>query len=74
MHHGGERLLREAVFLTVPEAAAIMRVSKMEVYRLVHAGRLPAIRAGRSFRIPERAAREYLRESSPSTAEVPWGD
>ena len=39
-------------FLTVFEAAMILRVSKQTVYRLVHAGDLQAIRVGRSFRIP----------------------
>jgi len=50
-------------FLTVAEVAAAMRVSKMTVYRLVHAGDLPAIRVGRSFRVPEEAVDEYLRKS-----------
>jgi excisionase family DNA binding protein len=40
-----------------------MRVSKMTVYRLVHAGDLPAVRVGRSFRVPEEAVRGYLRDS-----------
>lgn len=59
----GERLLSEAKFLTVAEVAAVMRVSKMTVYRLVHAGHLPAIRVGRSFRVPEQAVHDYLKES-----------
>lgn len=42
-------------FLTVAEVAEVMRVSRMTVYRLVHSGELPAIRFGRSFRVPERA-------------------
>ncbi|MET3769395.1 excisionase family DNA binding protein [Marisediminicola sp. UYEF4] len=42
-------------FLTVAEVAEMMRVSKMTVYRLVHSGELPAIRFGRSFRVPESA-------------------
>jgi excisionase family DNA binding protein len=42
-------------YLTVAEVADVMRVSKMTVYRLVHAGDLPAIRFGRSFRVPESA-------------------
>ena len=50
-------------FLTVAEVAALMRVSKMTVYRLVHSGHLPAIRVGRSFRVPENAVHDYLRES-----------
>ncbi|MEU7137233.1 helix-turn-helix domain-containing protein [Streptomyces sp. NPDC046261] len=59
----GERPLSEVAFLTVAEVAAVMRVSKMTVYRLVHSGHLPAIRVGRSFRVPENAVHEYLRES-----------
>ena len=59
----GERPLNEVQFLTVAEVASVMRVSKMTVYRLVHSGHLPAIRVGRSFRVPEHAVHEYLRDS-----------
>jgi excisionase family DNA binding protein len=55
--------MSELTFLTVAEVAALMRVSKMTVYRLVHAGELPAVRVGRSFRVPEEAVNEYLRRS-----------
>ena len=48
-------------FLTVAEVAAVMRVSKMTVYRLVHAGELASVRVGRSFRVPESAVHDYLR-------------
>jgi excisionase family DNA binding protein len=51
---------RAVSFLTVNEVAAIMRVSKMTVYRLVHGGELAAVRVGRSFRVPEPAVRDYL--------------
>lgn len=51
-------------FLTVAEVAEIMRVSKMTVYRLVHAGELPAIRFGRSYRVPESAVADALRTPS----------
>ncbi|POC81318.1 AlpA family transcriptional regulator [Vibrio vulnificus] len=37
-----------------------MRVSKMTVYRMAHSGELPAIRFGRSFRVPENAVNEHL--------------
>ncbi len=50
-------------FLTVAEVASMMRVSKMTVYRLVHAGELSAVRVGRSFRVPERAVQDYLRDA-----------
>ncbi len=55
--------LGQVKFLTVAEVASIMRVSKMTVYRLVHNGELPAVRVGRSFRVPENAVQTYFRQS-----------
>ena len=54
-------VLSEVRFLTVAEVATVMRVSKMTVYRMVHAAELPAVRVGRSFRVPEKAVHDYLR-------------
>ena len=59
-----------AHYLTVAEVALAMRVSKMTVYRLVHAGSLPAVRFGRSFRVPERAVEEYLVAEPPAAEPV----
>ena len=59
----GDQPLGEVRFLTVAEVASAMRVSKMTVYRLLHAGQLPAIQVGRSFRISEQAVQDYLRDS-----------
>jgi excisionase family DNA binding protein len=59
---------RAVSFLTVAEVAAIMRVSKMTVYRLVHGGEMAAVRVGRSFRVPETAVREYLSEARTDVA------
>jgi excisionase family DNA binding protein len=55
--------LAQVQFLTVAEVAAMMRVSKMTVYRLVHNGELPAVRVGKSFRVPEQAVHDYLRSA-----------
>jgi excisionase family DNA binding protein len=63
-----ERQLGEVRFLTVAEVASIMRVSKMTVYRMVHGGDLPAVRVGRSFRVPENEVNAYLRNSFVDTA------
>lgn len=59
----GEESLTPVRFLTVAEVAAIMRVSKMTVYRMIHSGTLPAIRVGRAFRVSERAVNDFLRQS-----------
>jgi excisionase family DNA binding protein len=53
-------------FLTVNEVAETMRVSTMTVYRMVHSGELPAVRFGRSFRIPESAVIQMI---SPAGAQ-----
>ena len=55
--------LSEVRFLTVAEVAAVMRVSKMTVYRLVHSGELSAVRVGRSFRVLDQAVQDYLRDA-----------
>jgi excisionase family DNA binding protein len=55
--------LSQVRFLTVAEVASLMRVSKMTVYRLVHSGELTAVRVGRSFRVPEKAVHDYLRDA-----------
>lgn len=63
-----ESTLSGVSFLTVAEVAALMRVSKMTVYRLVHSGELAAVRVGRSFRVPEKAVHDYLHEAYTDTA------
>ncbi|UZJ25234.1 helix-turn-helix domain-containing protein [Rhodococcus antarcticus] len=59
----GQPALAATDFLTVAEVAALMRVSKMTVYRLVHSGELPAVRVGRSFRVRAAAVHTYLESS-----------
>jgi excisionase family DNA binding protein len=61
--HPSDPPLAQVKFLTVAEGAALMRVSKMTVYRLVHSGELTAVRVGRSFRVPEKAVHDYLRQA-----------
>jgi excisionase family DNA binding protein len=55
--------LSDLRFLTVAEVATMMRVSSMTVYRMVHSGELPAVRFGRSFRIPESAVAAVVQAS-----------
>ncbi|MCC6676413.1 MAG: helix-turn-helix domain-containing protein [Phycisphaerales bacterium] len=39
---------------TVPEAAALVRLTPQSVYRLVSEGKIPSIRVGNAIRIPRR--------------------
>lgn len=56
-----EQNFSDVKFLTVQEVASLMRVSTMTIYRMVHGGELPAVRFGRSYRVPANAVESYLR-------------
>jgi excisionase family DNA binding protein len=47
-------------FLIPAEVAAILRVSKMTVYRLIARGEMEAVRAGRGYRVRAETLRAYL--------------
>ena len=65
MSAGSERMR----YLTVAEVADLMRLSRMTVYRFINRGDLPAVRVGRSFRVPQDALDAYLREHSIEPAD-----
>jgi excisionase family DNA binding protein len=59
-------------YLTIAEVAAALRVSKMTVYRLVKSRALASVRFGKSYRIPESAVEDYIRQSQvPAESEIP---
>lgn len=64
---------QRTAFLTVAEVATMLRVSRMTVYRWVHAGDLPAVRFGRSFRVPQRAVEVFM-ENAALHGRVAEGD
>ena len=55
------------LFLTIPEAAARLRVSRDTVYKLLRAGELHGRKLGRVWRIPTRVVDE-LADTGPETA------
>lgn len=55
--------------LSIAEVADRLGLSRMAVYRMVHAGELPADRAGVTFHVPESAlqqkpAQDHLAETA----------
>ena len=59
---GGERGIRSRIeMLRAGDIAPQLGVSRSRVYQLMAAGLLPAIRQGRSLRIPRRAWEQWLR-------------
>ena len=55
--------MTEPEYVTVTEAAARVRLSKMTIYRLIKDGVLPAARIGKCFRIRTAAVDAWLKQS-----------
>ena len=53
---------RDQVWLTVPEAAHLLRLSRSSTYTAVSLGYLPSVRIGSSIRIPTAELRRLLGE------------
>jgi excisionase family DNA binding protein len=53
--------------MTVTEVADMMRVSRMTVYRMIHSGDLPAVRFGRSYRVPLEAVEAIVTDTDAAT-------
>lgn len=62
--HMADQGASRTTFLTVAEVADMLRVSRMTVYRWVHAGDMPAVRFGRSFRVPQAAVDQFMDEAA----------
>lgn len=58
-------------FLTAAEAAERIRVSKMTVYRLIKAGKLPAVQIGKAYRVREDDLEAYLNANYVNAANRP---
>ena len=56
--------LSDLRLLTVSEVADRVRLSRMTVYRLIHAGELPALKLGGSYRISQTALTRLIQGSS----------
>jgi len=50
----------ESQFLTIAEVAEMTRLSRTTVYRLVQRRELQAVRFGRSYRVSEKAVRDFI--------------
>lgn len=55
-----EIMLGETLFLTVEEAAGLLRIGRNAAYEAVRNGTIPSIRFGRIIRIPSRAILRLL--------------
>ena len=49
-----------ALLLTIPEAAAQLRIGRSTVYELINAGQLEVVHIGRSARVPVEAVEQLV--------------
>jgi len=52
----------EKLLLRVPEAAEVLGLGRATVYALLAAGTLPAVRVGKSLRLPAEQLRRWVEE------------
>ena len=52
-------------YYTVKEAAEILKVSPMTIYRAIELSQISVLRIGRTIRIPESAFDEFLHPAKP---------
>ena len=45
-------MIMDAIFYTVQEVAEILSLSEQTIRKLIHEGKLQAIRLGRTYRVP----------------------
>lgn len=49
--------------LTIEEAAKLLRIGRSAAYEAARRGELPAVRIGRTLRVPRHALEEMLRDA-----------
>jgi excisionase family DNA binding protein len=61
-------MITPSVLVTVPEAAALLRLSRATIYRMLARGDLPSVKQGAARRIPRTALEAWVaRHSAAST-------
>ncbi|MHB8648472.1 MAG: helix-turn-helix domain-containing protein [Thermomicrobiales bacterium] len=58
------------LLLRVEEAAAMLRLSRSQVYGMILAGDLPCVRIGRSVRVPSAPLADYVRKMTRNADNV----
>jgi len=56
-------------FMTVAEAATLLRIGERTAYKLVRSGRLPAVKVGSQWRIERRAFEAWVAAGGERRAE-----
>lgn len=59
---------------TVGEVAETMRVSRMSIYRLIHAGDLQSLKVGHNFRVTQAALDSFVAQADYTPGDGPGED
>ena len=62
--------MKKGEYLTIPELARIMGLSRIAVYKQVKRGKIKAIRIGRNFAIPQERLAQILGEVLKDKREI----
>jgi excisionase family DNA binding protein len=60
----------ERLAYRVPEAAAVLGISRTKAYALIAARQLPVIRMGKSMRVPAEGLRDWVRRQTRPTSQA----
>lgn len=60
--------------LTIKDIQTVLKISKAAAYKLVHSGVFPALKFGKTIRIPEDTFYNWMRTSSQSSVVNPLID
>lgn len=58
--------MSEPLVYTIEEAAGLLRIGRTAAYELARRGELPAVRLGRSLRVPRHALEQLLNGHGPA--------
>ena len=61
-----KEVMRHPLLLTIPEAAAALRLSRAKVYRLIDIEGLPVVRFGRAVRVSVKALEQWVERREQS--------
>ena len=56
--------------LTVEEVQKVLRIGRTQTYSLIRNGRIPAMRIGKSFRIPKSKLLEFMQQECYNNGEA----
>lgn len=60
----------QSMTISVAEAAQYLGIGRNRMYDLLHAGKLPAVRLGKNYRIPKKSLDEWLDKEAQKSLKV----